>query len=296
MRPAGRIGFKTSPQDVLWTTLDEMWALAGELDVLDAAWMNDHLTDPRRDRGGASLESLTLAATLAGRVRGKWIGHGVLSNTFRHPAVLAKAATVLDHATGGRFIVGIGAGWHEREHADFGIELPPMRERVDRLESAVGVLRALFSDAAAAPPGVSRADRFYPLDGALNEPPPVSPAGPPVWLGVTRPRGMRLAARLGDGWIMPGDRAGDVPYLRGLRDAMLRLLEAEGRDPDTFTFAGQVNAGTDGASRTEALRVARALVSAGADHVVLSVPAAAGPDALRAMADEVAAPLRDAWG
>jgi len=296
VKPGRRIGFKTSPQNVDWQTLDATWALAGELDVFDAAWMNDHLSDPRQERGGASLESLTLAATLAHRIPGKWIGHGVLSNTFRHPALLAKTATVLDHATGGRFIVGLGAGWHEHEHTDFGIHLPPIGERVGRLESAVEVLHAMFSPAAFAPPGVTRPDAFYPLDGALNEPAPASRGGPPVWLGVTKPRGMRLAARLADGWVMPGDKAGDVGYLRERRDTMLRMIEAEARDGDEFTFVGQVSVGKDRASRARALEVARAFVAAGADHVVLGIPAASGPAALRAMADEVAAPLRDGWG
>ena len=296
MKPGGRIGFKTSPQNVPWSTLDETWALAGELNVFDAAWMNDHLTDPSRDRGGPSWEALTLAAALAHRVPGKWIGHGVLANTFRHPAVLAKAATLLDHVTGGRFIVGLGAGWHEREHADFGIALPPLRERIDRFESAVDVLRALFSEAAGGAGGVTRADPFYPLDGARNEPPPLRRGGPPIWLGGQKPRGLALAGRAGDGWIMPGDRAGDVPYLRGKRDAMLAALEANGRDPEAFAFAGQVQVGPERADRERALETARAFVAAGADHVVLGMAARGGPEALQRLADEVATPLREAWG
>ncbi|MBA2315887.1 MAG: LLM class flavin-dependent oxidoreductase [Chloroflexi bacterium] len=291
----GRIGFKTSPQGVDWATLDATWALAGELDVFDAAWMNDHFTDPRRDHGGASFESLTLAAALAHRVPGKWIGHGVLANTFRHPALLAKAATVLDHVTGGRFIVGLGAGWHEREHRDYGIALPPIGERIGRLESAVDVLKALFSAEAALPPGVTRPDPFYPLDGALNEPPPRRPGGPPIWLGGQKRRGLALAARAADGWIMPGDRAGDVEYLRGKRDEMLRAIEAAGRDPGGFAFAGQVSVGADAAGHRAAVETARAFVAAGADHIVLGMPAVGGPDALRTMAEEVAAPLRDGW-
>jgi alkanesulfonate monooxygenase SsuD/methylene tetrahydromethanopterin reductase-like flavin-dependent oxidoreductase (luciferase family) len=291
----GRIGFKTSPQDVDWATLDASWTLAGELDVFDAGWLNDHLTDPTRDRGGPSLEALALAATLAHRVPGKWIGHGVLANTFRHPALLAKMATVLDHATGGRFILGLGAGWHEREHLDYGIPLPPIGERIGRLESAVDVLKALFSDGASREPGVSRPDPFYPLDGARNEPPTLTRGGPPIWLGGQRRRGIALAARAADGWIMPGDRAGDVEYLRTKRDEMLRAIEAAGRDPSGFAFAGQVAAGATAASRREALASARAFVGAGADHVVLGVPAAAGPAALRAMAEEVAVPLRESW-
>ncbi len=295
MTPGGRIGFKTSPQRVDWPTLDAIWARAGELDVLEAGWLNDHLTDPRRERGGASWEALTLAAALAPRVPGKWIAHAVLANTLRHPAVLAKAATVLDHVTGGRFIVGLGAGWHEREHRDFGIALPPLRERIDRFESAVDVLRALFSPAAATELGVSRPDPFYPLDGAHNDPPPKRPGGPPIWLGGQKRRGIALAARAADGWIMPGDRAGDVDYFRSKRDEVLRAVEGAGRDPSTFTFAAQVGAAGDAAARREALEVGKRFVMAGADHVILALAARDGPDGLAAAAREIAEPLRAAW-
>ena len=85
------------------------------------------------------------------------VGHAVLSNTFRHPAVLAKAATVLDHATGGRFVLGLGAGWHEVEHAH--VRDPPAADRrADRPRSSqrVEVITALFSPEAASPPGVTR--------------------------------------------------------------------------------------------------------------------------------------------
>jgi alkanesulfonate monooxygenase SsuD/methylene tetrahydromethanopterin reductase-like flavin-dependent oxidoreductase (luciferase family) len=165
--PPDTIGFKTSPQNAEWPVLDETWAAAAELRAFSAGWMNDHLTDLSAD-GGPSFEALTLMAALAHRVPGVWVGHAVLSNTFRHPAALAKAATVLDHVTAGRFVLGLGAGWHEGEHRSLGIPLPPIRERIDRLESAVATVRALFSSAAAAPPGVTRDDRHYPLDAAVK--------------------------------------------------------------------------------------------------------------------------------
>jgi alkanesulfonate monooxygenase SsuD/methylene tetrahydromethanopterin reductase-like flavin-dependent oxidoreductase (luciferase family) len=139
-----RIAFKTSPQRVDWATLDATWALAGQLGGFDGAWMNDHLTDLDAASPGSSLEAVTLLATLVHHVPGVRVGHAVLSNTFRHPVLLAKAATVLDHATGGggRFVLGLGAGWFEGEHEPFGIPLPPIGERIDRLVSAVEVLQA----------------------------------------------------------------------------------------------------------------------------------------------------------
>src|SRR5918999_1211132 len=159
--PGFTVGFKTSPQGATWAQLDETWAAAGELDVFVAGWLNDHLTD-MTDAGGPSLEALTLLGTLVHRVPGKSVGHAVLSNTFRHPAVVAKAATVLDHVTGGRFVLGLGAGWHEFEHRSFGIPMPQIGERIDRLVSAVAVLGALFQAKAGSPPGVPRPDRLYP--------------------------------------------------------------------------------------------------------------------------------------
>jgi len=287
------IGFKTSPQGVDWPTLDATWALAGSLEVFDGGWMNDHLADVARDRGGASFESVTLIAALAHHVPGKWLGHAVLANTFRHPAVLAKQATVLDHVTGGRYRLGLGAGWHEGEHRSLGIPLPPMPERFARFESAVGVLRALFSAAAATPPGVTRPDPWYPLENALNEPAPLRHGGPPIYLGGQGPRGIALAGRAADGWLLPGVNAGDVAYFSAKRDLLLGALEAAGRDPAGFSFVGQVACGTTAADRRRALEAAIALHRAGADQVILAVTARLGPDGLRDAAHEVAEPLRD---
>ena len=135
----GLVGFRISASDSTgldWPRIDETWALAGELTVFSAGWMSDHVSDASRDRHGPAMESLTTVAALAHRVPGKWIGIAVAANTFRHPALLAKSATVIDNVTGGRFILGLGAGWHEGEHAAFGIPLPPIRERYDRYESA----------------------------------------------------------------------------------------------------------------------------------------------------------------
>lgn len=290
------IGFKTSPQGVDWSTLDETWAAAGELPALEAAWLNDHLSDPLIDRGGASLEPLTIAAALAHRVPGRWIGVAVLSNTFRHPAVLAKQATALDLITGGRFILGLGAGWHEGEHATFGIPLPPIAERISRLGSAVRVIRALGSTAASVAPGVTLDDRWYPLEGALNLPPPTTPGGPPIWLGGQRARGLRLAAELADGWVLPSAWNEGVTEFSDRRTAILREMDALGRDPGPFAFGGQLPAGADAAERAVALETARRFVAAGANHIILGMPARLGPTGLVAIAREVAEPLRAELG
>lgn len=295
----GLLGFRTAPiasQGIDWPTLDAIWTVAGSLDVFSAGWMSDHLTDASIERGGGAFESLTTAAALAHRVPGKWIGIAVLANTFRHPALVAKAATVLDNATGGRFVLGLGAGWHEGEHEAFGIPLPPMPERFARYESAVATLAALFSDAADRPPGVTRDDPYYPLRDATMDPRPIRAGGPALWLGGQRTRGISLAARFAEGWIMPGNRAGDVAYFVDRRDALRRALEAAGRDPAAFAFAGQLSVSSAAADLRRGRDQALQFLGAGADHITIGVPGREGPAAVAAMAREVAEPVRDAAG
>lgn len=299
MNRPGLLGFRISPSGssgLSWETLDSIWTVAGSLDVFSAGWMSDHLTDAARERGGGAFESLTTAAGLAHRVPGKWIGIAVLANTFRHPALVAKAATVLDNVTGGRFILGLGAGWHEGEHDAFGVPLPEMSERFERYEHAVATLAALFSDEARTPPGVTRDDPFYPLREATLEPPPLRPGGPAIWLGGQKRRGIALAARFAEGWILPGTHAGNVEYFSDRRDAILGALEAAGRDRETFSFAGQLNMRPGPEAQRDARATALRFLAAGATHVTLGVPVSEGPEALATMAREVAEPIREAAG
>lgn len=297
--PRIHIGINLSPQAVDWPVLDAAWARVAEHEVFESVWTNDHLTDVGAERGGASWETVTASAALARHVPGRIIGHGVLANTFRHPAVLAKQATILDHVTGGRYVLGLGAGWHAGEHDALGIPLPPVRERFDRFESAVRVLRALFSADAAAPPGVTLEDPFFPLHGATNEPPPFTAGGPPLWLGGQRTRGIRLAARYAAGWVLPSVVPGvvvDIDYFRGRHAALVDALQAEGRDPTLFAFAAKIGTGRSAPERQNALRTSREFVRAGATHILLSVPPALGPDGVDAAAAEVARPLRERLG
>jgi alkanesulfonate monooxygenase SsuD/methylene tetrahydromethanopterin reductase-like flavin-dependent oxidoreductase (luciferase family) len=294
------IGIKTSPQAVDWATLDGAWARIGEHEVFDSVWMNDHLTDVAQERHGPSFEALTAMAALIHRVPGKWVGHSVLSATFRHPAVLAKAATVMDHATDGRFIVGLGAGWHEGEHLPFGIPMLPMPERFDRFESAVHVLRALWSEQAAGPPGVIRPDPWYPLEDATNEPAPLTPGGPPLYLGGQKRRGIALAAAVADGWLLPAvvglGNPSDLDYFSEKRDLLLSALAEAGRDPATFEIVAQVPTGTAPADRSWSLEQARDAVRRGATSVILGMPPRLGAAGVDDVAREVAIPLREALG
>jgi alkanesulfonate monooxygenase SsuD/methylene tetrahydromethanopterin reductase-like flavin-dependent oxidoreductase (luciferase family) len=291
-----KIGFRTSPQNTDWASLEAAWAEAGRHDVFDSGWLNDHLSDPGRDQGGPSFESMTALAALARLVPGKAVGQTVLAATFRHPAMLAKEAVTLDHLTGGRYILALGAGWHAWEHEAFGIELPPIGERFDRYESTIRVIRALFGDAAREAPGVTLDAPPYRLDGAVMEPGPVQPGGPPIWLGGQGPRGLRLAARYADGWNFASNLDGSADGFVTRRDELLRACQAIGRDPAELTLSAQIIIPGDPAARRAALERAMGFVRAGAGHIMLTTPAREGAAGIRRLAVEVAAPLRDAFG
>jgi alkanesulfonate monooxygenase SsuD/methylene tetrahydromethanopterin reductase-like flavin-dependent oxidoreductase (luciferase family) len=111
----------------------------------------------------------------------------------RHPAVLARMASTLQIASGGRFVLGIGIGGHPKEHAAYGIEFPAAPERVARLEEAVGVIRSLWTGGP-----VTRPSPYYPLTEAVAFPVPDPP--PPILFGGETAAGARLAGRLADGW------------------------------------------------------------------------------------------------
>jgi alkanesulfonate monooxygenase SsuD/methylene tetrahydromethanopterin reductase-like flavin-dependent oxidoreductase (luciferase family) len=291
-----RIGFRTSPQGVEWADLAAAWAEAGRHDIFDSGWLNDHLGDPARDRGGTSFEAMTALAGLVHLVPGKSVGQTVLAATFRHPAILARQALTLDHITGGRYVLGLGAGWHAWEHDAFGIELPPIGQRFDRLESQLRVLRALFSDAAYNDPGVALDAPPYRLDGATTEPPPQRTGGPPIWLGGQGQRGLRLAARYADGWNYASNLAGTIEGFVERRDILLRACDEIGRDPAELELSVQIIIPPDGEPRRTATAAAIAYGRAGASHILLTTLGREGAHGIRRLAVEVGAPIRDAFG
>src|SRR5215212_2528854 len=151
-------------------------------------WAWDHFMG-RGDVSVPVVEGPTILAMAAGATRRITVGTFVANVMNRHPAVLARMASTLQIASGGRFVLGIGIGGHPKEHAAYGMEFPAAPERVARLEEAVAVIRALWTGGP-----VSRESAYYPLVDAAAFPVP-EPA-PPIILGGETPAGARLAGRV----------------------------------------------------------------------------------------------------
>ena len=187
---------------------------------LDAAgyqgiWSWDHFMG-RGDLTVPVVEGWTILAMAAAATQQVTVGTFVANVMNRHPAVLARMASTLQIASGGRLVLGIGIGGAPKEHAAYGIAFPDPPERVARLEEAVAVIRALWTGGP-----VTRDSPWYPLRDAAAYPVPEPP--PPIIVGGETAAGARLAARIGDGWSTFDDN-----FEKNL-PIYLEALEAAGR-------------------------------------------------------------------
>ena len=185
---------------------------------LDAAgyaglWAWDHFMG-QGDRTVPVVENWTILAMAAACTSRVTVGPFVVNVMNRHPALLARMASTLQIASGGRLVLGIGIGGAPREHEAYGLEFPDAPDRVARLEEAVAVMRALWTGGP-----VSRPSPFYPLHEAYARPVPVPP--PPIVIGGETVAGARLAGRIGDGWsAFDGNFEANLPaYLESLAES-----------------------------------------------------------------------------
>ena len=185
-----------------WPELVSHWKLAEELGF-DSIWLFDHFMALYADPDGPCLETSTLLAALAKETSRVKIGVLVYGNTHRHPAVLAKEIVTVDHVSNGRAILGIGAGWNEREHRAYGIPFPSAGDRVEMLDEAMTIMESLFTEQRTTFHGA-----HYDLEDAPFAPKPVQPKLP-VLIGGTRPKMFEVVARHADLW----DPAATLPQL-----------------------------------------------------------------------------------
>lgn len=194
-------------------------------------WFSDHFLPPYPGKGLESetaLESwslLTATAAITERVR---LGVLVTGNKYRNPALLAKMASTVDQISGGRIILGIGAGWYKREHEAFGWEFPGVKERSDRLEEAVELIKMLFT----ADGPIDYNGQYYKLKRAYFSPPCTQKPHLPIMVGGNgEKRTLRTLARFGDIANIDLNKRGTPEMFKHKIEVLERHCEELGRNP-----------------------------------------------------------------
>jgi F420-dependent oxidoreductase-like protein len=265
-RPTLSFGIKTAPQHQAgYEEIVRVWHEADAMPEVDHAWLWDHMLPLGGDPWGACLENWTLLGALAAQTNRLQVGHLVTSNLYRSPPVLAKMATTVDIISGGRLVLGIGAGWSSPEQDAYGAPRLPAGERVGRLAEACQIIRRAWTE------GVFDFDgRYYQLRGVYAEPKPVQSPHPPILIGGKGElRTLRVVAEHADIWNFSASRedaTGEFSRLNRVLDAHCRAI---GRDPRAIRRSVQLFPEPDDLDRTR--QFVAELVDAGADHVVLNL-------------------------
>jgi len=210
---------------VPWPELIAM-TQAAERVGFDSAWLGDHLVYDLPDgtpRG--PWEVYTSVAALSAVTTRLQLGTLVSSLGFHDPAMIAKMSATIDAVSGGRFVLGVGAGWNEREYRAYGL---PFDRRVDRFEEAFGLVRRLLAGET-----VTHSGTYYTLDRCIIDPPPTRPGGPVLMLGSNSPRMASIGLPHVDSWNVWWSIFGNTPegFAEVVADMRARTA-AVGRDPD----------------------------------------------------------------
>ena len=249
----------------------------------DSLWLGDHLLYDLP--GGVTRgpwEAWTALAALAAVTERVELGPFVASTSFHAPAMLAKQAATVDAISGGRLILGLGAGWNEREYRAFGF---PYDHRVSRFEEAFTIIRGLLRGGR-----VDFDGAYYRVEDCVLDPGPARPGGPPLMLGSTRPRMMRIGLPFVDAWNVWWSDYGNTPGgFAAVRDRVDEAAVQAGRLPGEVTATAAVLVSLPGATgrlmgdvdqdRVRPVRGSpadisghlEAMASAGADHLQLVV-------------------------
>jgi F420-dependent oxidoreductase-like protein len=270
-------------EDVTW---GQWLALAGACEEhgLEGMFRSDHYESVMGMRERGSLDAWATLAALAARTRRIRLGTLVSPATFRHPSVLAKMVATVDHVSGGRAELGLGAGWHEGEHRAYGFEFPPTPTRMERLAEQLEIVTRSWTEDA-----VEFQGRHYQVQDLRALPKPVQRPRPTLLVGGgAGPKSLALAARFADEYNTVGVSLEELPERHG------RLLDAwreAGRDPEEARLSLMTTCvvGRDRAEVSE--RVGRVLAAIGSHDSVAEV-VEARPNWLLGTVDEVAERLR----
>jgi len=307
-------GVKTSQANTTYEDVLRVWREADQVGVFEHAWLWDHLVPLRGEVTGSALEAWTLLAALAAQTERLRLGVIVTSNRLRPPALLAKMAATVDRIANGRLVFGIGAGGSavqdpaglalvRRELDAYGIPIVPTGEAIDALDEACVIAKRMWTETEP----FDFDGRWYQLTGAICEPKPVQPGGPPIMIGAAGNRSLRVVARHADIWNCP--TRGDVTTFSELSRILDEASAEIGRDPSEIERSVQllVNASRSAtpAAQSGLPQVADAartrdlvleFTDAGVTHVVLAPVASDTDRPVQWLADEIVEPIRQQLG
>jgi F420-dependent oxidoreductase-like protein len=221
-----RFGVNTGQANTTWGELLDLWQELDRDSNFDHLWLVDHFVPGAGGAMGADgphLEGWTALAALATGTERVRIGALVTGNTYRHPAVLAKMATTVDHISGGRLDFALGAAWHEYEHDVFGIPFYTVPERLARLEESAHLIKLLWTEARPKFEG-----KYYQLNEPPYNPPNIQQPHPPFLIGGGgEKRTLRTVARYADACNV----SGTPEEVRHKFDVLAQHCRDAGRDP-----------------------------------------------------------------
>jgi F420-dependent oxidoreductase-like protein len=275
-----RVGLKINQHQLDWSELLARVRLADRLGF-DGAWIFDHFKAMEGDTAGPCMEAWSLLAALAASTERIRLGALATGVTYRHPSILATQAVTVDNISSGRLEIAMGAAWFEQEHRELGIDFPGSRERAERLEEAVQVMRLLMTQDDATFHGL-----HYRLDGATYHPRPAQQPHPPIWIGASGDRlTIPTAARHADVWhcFAPQEQ------LAAKTAIFEEHARAAGRDPSKILRAADLP--LEG-SWNEVADRAHALAGVGIGYLVIAWPAE-GPRRLNEFVRGVMPEIKD---
>jgi F420-dependent oxidoreductase-like protein len=257
-----RYAIKTPPHHGQWSEYLDIWREADQIESFESAWNFDHFYPTSEPFDGPCLEGWTMLAALAQATSRLQLGCMVSAVPYRHPAVIANMAATIDIISGGRFVLGLGAGWHEEESAAYGLPLGTMKERMDRFEEGVEVVLSLLTKDETTFEG-----QYYQLVNARCEPKGPQQPPPLVIGGVGKRRTLRVVAGNAQMWDSLFIPPAEWP---ALHQVLVEHCEDIGRNPSEITSLTHVKF-TGGDDPKQLAEKAAAYGEAGVDLVVFSM-------------------------
>jgi len=257
-----QFGIDTAQHQQTWAQLLEHVRFAEDAGF-DGIWLFDHFKALYGDPNGPCLEAWTLLAALAAATTRIRLGPMVTGMTYRHPSMLAMEAVTVDHVSGGRVELAVGAAWFEQEHRELGFDFPRTRTRAEQLEEGVQIMRLLMTE-----DGVSFHGKHFQLNGATYRPRPVQQPHPPIWIGADGEQLMLpIVARQADVW----HSSAPFDVYRRKSQLLDRLASEAGREEGSIRRAASVSLDAEG---TEVKRKIEQFLEIGVSYIYLGWPSA----------------------